>query len=96
MKIFFLPCFTSLRYLFLAFFIIATTFYNIFYDSNLTLPKCCFKNINIYVNTSHRSLCLTHNVFIFDQKETISVYSTPSSSITSYNLVIFYFIGAIL
>ena len=95
-KYFFLSCFTSLRYLFLAFFIIATTFYNIFYDNNFTLPKCCFENINIYVNTSHRSLCLTNNVFIFDQKETISVYSTPSSSLTSYNLVIFYFIGAIL
>ena len=36
------------------------------------------------------------NVFIFDQKETISVSSTPNSSITSYNLVIFYFKGAIL
>ena len=45
---------------------------------------------------SRRSLCLTNNVFIFDQKETISVSSTPSSSITSYNLIIFYFIGGIL
>ena len=36
------------------------------------------------------------NVFISDQKETIPVSSTPSTSITSYNLVIFYFIGAIL
>ena len=36
------------------------------------------------------------NVFIFDQKETISVSSTPNSSITSYNLVVFYFKGAIL
>ena len=49
----------------------------------------------IYINASVRPLCLA-NVFIFDQKETISVSSTPSSSITSYNLVIFYFIGAIL
>ena len=40
---------------------------------------------------SCRSLCLTNNVFIFDQKETISVSSTLSSSITSYNLVIFFF-----
>ena len=66
-----------------------------FYKNNFTLSNCCFENINIYINTSHRSLCLT-NVFIFDQKETISVSSTPSSSTTSYNLLIFYFIGAIL
>ena len=39
---------------------------------------------------------MTNNIFIFGQKETISVSSTPSSSITSYNLAIFYFIGAIL
>ena len=90
-KYLFLSCFTSLRYLFLAFPIITTTFYNIFYNNNFTTAKCSFENIN----KSHTSLCLT-NVFIFDQKETISVSSTPSSSITSYNLVIFYFIGAIL
>ena len=94
-KYLFLSCFKSLRFLFLAFSIIATTFYNIFYNNNFTRSKCCFDNINIYINTSVRSLCLA-NVFIFDQKETISVSSTPSSSITSYNLVIFYFIGAIL
>ena len=93
-KYLFISCFKSLRFLFLAFSIIATTFYNIFYNNNFTLSKCCFENINIYINTSVRSLCLA-NVFIFDQKETISVSSTPSSSITSYNLVIFYFIGAI-
>ena len=95
-KYLFLSSFTSLRYLFLAFSIIATTFYNIFYNNNFTLSKSCFENINIYINASHRALCLTNNVFIFDQKETISVSFTPSSSITSYNLVIFYFIGAIL
>ena len=39
---------------------------------------------------------MTNNVFTFGKKETISVSFTPSSSITSYNLVIFYFIGAIL
>ena len=94
-KYLFLSCFKSLRFLFLAFSIIATTFYNIFYNNNFTRSKCCFDNINIYINTSVRSLCLA-NVFIFDQKETISVSSTPSSSITSYNLVIFYFIEAIL
>ena len=91
----FRSCFKSLRFLFLSFSIIATTFYNIFYNNNFTRSKCCFDNINIYINTSVRSLCLA-NVFIFDQKETISVSSTISSSITSYNLVIFYFIGAIL
>ena len=72
-----------------------TTFYNIFYNNNFTRSKCCFDNINIYISTSVRSLCLA-NVFIFDEKETISVSSTPSSSITSYNIVILYFIGAIL
>ena len=95
-KYLFLSCFTSLKYLFLVNSIIATTFYNNFYNNNFTLSKCCFENINIYISTSHRPLCLTNNVFIFSQKETISVFSTPSSSITSYNLVIFYFIGAIL
>ena len=67
-----------------------------FYNNNFTLSKCCFENINININKSHLSLCLTDNVFILGQKETISVSSNPSSSITSYNLVIFYFIGAIL
>ena len=95
-KYLFLSCFMSSRYLFLAFTIITTTFYNIFYNNNFTLLKCCFENINININKSHTSLCLTNNVFIFGQKETISISSTPSSSITSYSLVIFYFIGAIL
>ena len=94
-KYLFLSCFKSLRFLFLSFSIIATTFYNIVYNNNFTRSKSCFDNINIYINASVRPLCLA-NVFIFDQKETISVSSTPSSSITSYNLVIFYFIGAIL
>ena len=94
-KYLFLSCFKSLRFLFLSFSIIATTFYNIFYNNSFTRSKCCFDNINIYINTSVRSLYLA-NVFIFDQKQTISVSSTPNSSITSYNLVIFYFIGAIL
>ena len=34
--------------------------------------------------------------FLFVQKETISVSATPSSFITSYNRLMFYFIGAIL
>ena len=93
-----LSCFTSLRYLgfIKIFWHISDYFLTIFHNKNFALSKCCFENINIYVNTSHRSLSMTNNVFIFDQKETISVSSTPSSSITSYNLVIFYFIGAIL
>ena len=95
-KYLFLSCFMSLRYLFLTFFIIATTFCNIFYYNNSSLSKCCFENINININKSHTSLCLTNNVFIFGRKETISLSSTPSSSITSYNLVIFYFMRAIL
>ena len=40
-------CFKSLRFLFLAFSIIATTFY-IFYNNNFTLSKCYFEKINIY------------------------------------------------
>ena len=95
-KYLFLSCFTSLRYLFLAFFMITTTFYNIFYNNNLTLSKCCSENFNININKSKTSLCLANNIFLSGQKETISVFSTPSSFITSYNLVIFYFIGAIL
>ena len=45
---------------------------------------------------SHTSLCVTNNVFFFGEKEIISVSFTPSSSITSYNPFIFYFIGAII
>ena len=92
----FLSCFTSLRYLFLAFFIITTTFYDIFYNNGFTLSEYCLENINININKPHTSLCLTNDVFLFGQKEIISVSSTLSSSITSYNIVIFYFIGAIL
>ena len=84
-----LSCFTSLRYLILSFFIITTAFYNIFYIKNITLSKCCLQNINININKIDTSLCLTNNVFIFGQKETISVSSTPSSSITSFNLCYF-------
>ena len=46
-KYLFLSCFKSLRFLFLAFSIIATTFYNIFCNNNFTRSKCCFDNINI-------------------------------------------------
>ena len=106
-KYLFLSCFTSLRYLLLALFIITTTFYNIFCSNNFTLSKCCLENINTNINKSHQgtlpklpwshtSFYLNNNVFLFGQKETISVSSTPNSSITSYNHVIFYFIGAIL
>ena len=90
-KYLFLSCFASLRY-----FIITTTFYNIFYNNNFTLSKYCLENINININKSHTSLSLTNNVFLFVQKETISVSSTPGSFITSYNPLMFYFIGAIL
>ena len=61
----------------------------IFYIKNFTLSKCCLQNINININKIDTSLCLTNNVFIFGQKETISVSSTPSSSITSFNLCYF-------
>ena len=82
--------------MFLFVFIITTIFYNIFYNKNFTLSKCCLEDIKININKSHTPLCLTNNVFLFGQKETISAASTPSSSITSYNPVIFHFIGAIL
>ena len=98
-KYLFLSCFTSLRYLLLALFIITTTFHNIFYSNNFILSKCCLENINININKlhqgtllklpwSHTLLYLTNNVFLFGQKETISVSSTPSRSVTSYNHVI--------
>ena len=90
-----LSYFLLLRHLFLVYFIITTTFYNIFYNNNFALSKCCLENIDININKSHTSLCLV-NVFLFGQKEIISVSSTPGSSITSYNPFIFYFIGAIL
>ena len=64
-KYFFLQCFTSLRYLLVAFFIITTIFYNIFYPNNFTLSKCYLENINININKSHMPLCLTNNVFLF-------------------------------
>ena len=68
----------------------------VFITNSFTVSKWCFENINVNINKSHTSLCLTNDVFIFGQKETISVSSNPGSSITSYNLVIFYFIEAIL
>ena len=52
--------------------------------------------IEILISHKRTCFCLTNNFFTFGKKETISVTFTPSSSITSYNLVIFYFIGAIL
>ena len=73
-----------------------TTAFYIFHNINFTLSKFCLENINISVNKSHTSLCLTNNVFLFGQKGITSVSSTPSSSITCYNPLIFYFIGAIL
>ena len=67
----------------LAFSITTTTFYNIFYNNNFTIAKCCFENINVNIDKSHTPLWLINSVFILGQKETISVSSTPSSSITS-------------
>ena len=68
----------------------------IFHNNNFKLSKQCLENINTNINKSHTSLCLTNNVFLFGQSVLISVSPTPSSSITSYNPVIFYFLGAIL
>ena len=95
-KYLFLSCFSLLRYLLLAFFIITTTVYNIFYNNSFTLPKCCLENINKNIIKLNTSLCLTNNVFLSGQKETISVFSTTSISMTNYNPVIFYFIGKTL
>ena len=41
-------------------------FYNNF-NSSFTLTNCCLENINININKSHTSLCLTNNVFLFGQ-----------------------------
>ena len=51
-------------FVFFVFFINATTFYNIFYNTNFKLWKCCLENVNINIDKSHTSLCLT-NVFLF-------------------------------
>ena len=50
---------------------------------------------DFYNNKSHTSLCLVNNVFLFGQKEIVSVSCAPSSSITSFNHLIFYFLEAI-
>ena len=73
-----------------------TTYYNIVYNNNFTFSKFRLENIDIIINKSHMSLCLTDNVFLFSQKEMISVFSTPGNSVTNFNPLIFYFIGGIL
>ena len=80
--------FPSLTYLF---FIITVTFKNSFYNNfgnNFTLLNNYFKNFN-------ESLCLTNNVFLFGQKEIISVSTTRSNTVTSYYRLLFYFMVAI-
>ena len=54
----------------------------------LTLLNNYFKNFN-------ESLCLTNNVFLFGQKEIISVSTTLSNTVTSYYRLVFYFMVAI-
>ena len=83
----FLLFFPSLTHLF---FIITVTFNNSFYNNfgnNFTLLNKYFENFN-------ESLCLT-NVFLFGQKEIISVSTTPSNTVTSYYRLLFYFMVAI-
>ena len=72
---------------------IISIFYNIFYPNNFTVSKCYLENINININDSHicHSVWLIMFSYLF-----ISVSFAPSGSVTSYNPVIFYFIGAIL
>ena len=67
------------------------TFNNSFYNNfgnNFTLLNNYFENFN-------ESLCLTNNVFLFGQKEIISVSASLSSSVTSYYRLLFYFMVAI-
>ena len=80
--------FPSLTYLF---FIITVTFNNSFYNNfgnNFTL-------LNNYFEKFNESLCLTNNVFLFGQKEIISVSTNPSNTVTSYYRLLFYFMVAI-
>ena len=87
-KYLFLLFFPSLTYLF---FIITVTFNNSFYNNfgnNFTLLNNYFENFN-------ESQCLTNNVFLFGQKEIISVSTTPSNTVTSYYGLSFYFMVAI-
>ena len=52
-----------------------TTYYNIVYNNNFTFSKFRLENIDIIINKSHMPFCLTDNVFLFSQKEMISVQS---------------------
>ena len=87
-KYLFLLFFPSLTYLF---FITTVTFNNSFYNNfgnNFTLLNNYFENFN-------ESLCPTNNVFLFGQKEIISVSTTPSNTVTNYYRLLFYFMVAI-
>lgn len=71
-----------------------TTFYNISYNnefSDFKISKCCLENTNVNISRSY----LDNNFFIWSKKDIISVTFTPSSSITSFNYLIFYFLGEI-
>ena len=87
-KYLFLLFFPSLTYLF---FIITVTFKNSFYNNFGN----SFMLLNNYFENFNESLCLTNNVFLFGQKEIISISTTLSNTVTSYYRLIFYFMVAI-
>ena len=87
-KYLFLLFFPSLTYLF---FIITITFNNSFYNNFVN----SFTLLNNYFENFNESLCLTNNVFLFGQKEIISVSTTLSNTVTSYYRPAFYFMVAI-
>ena len=72
-------------------FIITVTFNNSFYNN---FGKS-FTFLNNYFENFSESLCLTNNVFLFGQKEIISVSTTLSNTVTSYYRLVFYFMVAI-
>ena len=64
-----------------------------FYDLKETLLVGQSDVCNI--NKSQTSLCPTNNVFLFGQKEIISVSTTPGNIMTSYKSPIFFLIVTI-
>ena len=87
-KYLFLLFFSSLTYLF---FIITVTFNNSFCNNFGN----SFPLLNNYFENFNESLCLTNNVFLFGQKEVISVSTPLSNTVTSCYRLLFYFMVAI-
>ena len=88
----FLSFFLLLIYLF---FIITVIFDNITYTNNFSTNFTILNSYLENINKSQMSLCLTNDVFLFGQEETVSVSTTPASPATSYKFLIFFIIVAI-